>query len=369
MTTYQPQGGAGRRTSNALKGCGCAAVVVALAAAAILAVYWFVYRERGPRLPEPSGGELRVVVIDVEQGDSILVIAPSGKAALVDAGNPGYGQRVLDAMKRHNVSELELLVATHAHADHIGAADEVIRGATVRKVLDSKIPNPTRNYEEFLKAVEERGVAYEGAVPGTRYEELGDGVVFTVLGPIPPPFTRDQIRSGGNEPNANSVVVRLDYGQFSMLLTGDAEKQTEERLMMNGANVSAKVLKVGHHGSPHATSPELLRQGRFEAAVISCGAKNLYGHPSQEVLNRLRESNVKVFRTDLHGEITISTRGENYEVKSAREAKDDLVWAGREARKRDTASSGFIDYGDFGPPPRRTPTPAARSKRSTAGGR
>lgn len=360
MTTFQPQG-APRRTSNTLKGCGCALVVAALAAVALVAVWWFVYRDRGPRLPEPSGGELKVVVIDVEQGDSILVVAPSGKAALIDAGNPGYGQRVLDAMKRQNVGELELFVATHAHADHIGAADEVIRGTTVRKVVDSKIPNATRNYEDFLKAIEERGVAYEGAVPGQKYEELGDGVILTVLAPVPPPFTKDQIRSGGNEPNANSVVVRLDYGQFSMLLTGDAEKQTEERLMMTGANVSAKVLKVGHHGSPYATSPEFLRAGRFEAAVISCGAKNLYGHPSAEVLTRLRDANVKVYRTDLQGELTITTRGEGYEIKPARETKED-IWAGREAKKRDTSSSGFIDYGDFGPPPKQRPTPAGQKR-------
>ena len=362
---YQPQSGAPRRTSNAMKGCGCALVVVVLAALAALAIWWYVFRARGPRLPEPSGGELRVVVLDVDQGDSILIIAPSGKAALVDAGNPGYGQRVLDAMKRNNVEQLELLVATHAHADHIGGADEVIRATTVRKVVDSKIPNATRNYEEFLKSIDERGVGYEGAVPGTKYEELGDGVVLTVLAPIPPSFTKDQIRSGGNEPNANSVVVRLDYGQFSMLLTGDAEKQTEERLMMNNANVSAKILKVGHHGSPHATSPEFLKTGRFEAAVISAGAKNLYGHPSQDVLNRLRDANVKVFRTDLQGEIVITTRGDNYDIKTARETKDD-IWAGREARKRDTSASGFVDYGDFGPPPKPKPTPRAKS---AAGGR
>jgi beta-lactamase superfamily II metal-dependent hydrolase len=355
-----------RRIPKELKGCGCALVIVALAAVAAVVIYFYVYRGQGPQLPPPSGGELRVYVLDVDQGDSILIVSPSNKVALVDAGNPGMGKRVLEALSRHNLPGIDLLIATHAHADHIGAADEVIRGTTVRKVLDSKVPNPTRNYEDFLLAVEERGVEYVAAQPGQKFEDLGDGVLISVLAPIPPFFTREQIRSGGNEPNANSVVARLDYGQFSMLLTGDAEQQTEERMLLNGANVKAKVLKVGHHGSPHATSAEFLREGRFEAAIISCGAKNLYGHPSPPVLQRLREANVKVYRTDLQGEITITTRGEeSYQIKPARETKED-VWAGREAKKRDTTSSGFIDYGDFGPGPRATPRPKSKS---AAGGR
>ncbi len=350
-----------RRIPKELKGCGCLLVVVAVAAIAALFIWLYVYRERGPQLPPPSGGELRVHVLDVEQGDSILIISPSNKVALVDAGNPGMGKRVIDAMSRYGISSIDLFIATHAHADHIGAADEVIRATTVRKVLDSKVPNPTRNYEDFLLAIEEKGIEYVGAQPGQTFTDLGDGVVISVLAPIPPFFTREQIRSGGNEPNANSVVVRLDYGEFSMLLTGDAEQQTEERMMMQGANIKTRILKVGHHGSPHATSSEFLRAGGFEAAVISCGPKNLYGHPSQPVLDRLRAANVKVFRTDLQGEITITTQGaEGYQIKTEREAKEDL-WAGREAKKRDTSSSGFIDYGDFGPGPRPTPRPKGKS--------
>src|SRR5918998_176786 len=216
MSMYQQQP-ARRGSSKAMKGCGCALAVAALAGLAALALWWFVFRDRGPQLPPPSGGDLRVVVLDVEQGDSILIISPSGKAALVDAGNPGYGARVLDALRRHNVSQIDLLIATHAHADYIGAE------------------------------------------PGQKYEDLGDGVVFTVLAPMQPLFTKEQVRSGGNEPNANSVVVRLDYGEFSMLLTGDAEAQTEDRMMRQGANLKAKVLKVGHHGSPHATSDAFLK--------------------------------------------------------------------------------------------------------------
>jgi competence protein ComEC len=122
-----------------------------------------------------------------------------------------------------------------------------------------------------------------------------------------------------------------------MLLTGDAEAETEERLMSKGANIKAKVLKVGHHGSRYASSEKFLRQGGFEAAIISDGPDNRYGHPSQDALNRLKSSGVKLYRTDLEGEITIVSRGQGYEIKTERATTGDL-WAGRTPPKDDARS-------------------------------
>ncbi len=339
------------------RGCGCALAALAVAAVVALVLGWYFlkpwWEKRRAEMPPPaSGEELKVVVIDVGQGDSILIVAPTGKTALVDAGNPGMGKRVLEAMRRHNVDHIDLFVTTHAHADHIGAADEVINGTNVLSVLDSKVPHTTKNYDEFIKSIEAKGINYIGAEPGQRFD-LGGGVQISVLAPIPPLFEADQLRSGGNVPNANSVVTRLDYGEFSLLLTGDAEAQTEQRMMSKGMNVSAKVLKVGHHGSRYASSEEFLKRGGFEVAVISNGADNRYGHPSQEVLDRLRTSNVKVYRTDLHGEIAITTRGKerDYKITPARETKED-IWAGREPLRDDSARRGFIDFGDLPPAPK-----------------
>lgn len=382
---------------NTKRGCGCALVVLILFIAAIFALWYFIFRSREAPLPPPSG-ELQVYMLDVGQGDSILIISPEGKAVLVDAGDTGRGDEVLEALRRHNVSEIDLLIATHAHADHIGAADEVIRGIAVRRVLDSGVRPPardtsanqnnangraprtrggrevalptTRAYQDYLAAIEERvpdsPERFIRAEPGQRYD-MGGGVVITVLAPVEPYFTRDQLRSGGNEPNANSVVVRLDFGRFSMLLTGDAEAQTEQRLMEQGANIAARVLKVGHHGSRYATSEDFLRRARFEVAIISNGANNRYGHPSQDVLNRLRAANVRVYRTDLQGEISIRTRGdENFEVTGAREAASD-VWAGRTPERDDSSRSGFVSYGDFGPPPRPRGNRNARNQNAARG--
>ncbi|HYY58435.1 MAG TPA: ComEC/Rec2 family competence protein [Pyrinomonadaceae bacterium] len=380
------------------KGCGCvlAALAVFLIIVALLGYFfvWPWWEKR--RVPPPSGGELEVHVLDVGQGDSILIIAPEDKetkqrkVALIDSGDTGRGKVVLDAMKRYNVSQIDLFIASHAHADHIGGADEVIKATSVRMVLDSSVPPParatdeaatanqtggsrrgrggnsnggrssrgstaelptTKSYRDLLESIDQAGAQYVKAEPGQKFE-LSGGAVITVLAPIQPFFTKDQLRSGGNEPNANSVVVRLDYGKFSMILTGDAEAQTEERMINKDANLGAKVLKVGHHGSKYATSENFVKAVKPEVAIISTGANNRYGHPSQDALNRLKAAGAKVYRTDLQGEITIITKGEGYEIKTGKEPKDADVWAGREAQKDDSARSGFISYGDFGPPPR-----------------
>jgi beta-lactamase superfamily II metal-dependent hydrolase len=256
------------------------------------------------------------------------------------------------------------MITTHAHADHIGGADEVIKGTKVYKVLDSKVPNTTKNYEDFLDAIEANKVEFIGASPGQTFD-LGSGAIISVLAPKQPLFTKDQLRSGGNEPNANSVVTRLDYGEFSILLTGDAEAQTEERLMEQGARVEARVLKVGHHGSKYASSEDFLRAAKFKDAVISCGADNRYGHPSQEALDRFKEFGIKIYRTDLQGEITIKTRGkEDYQITTEREAAADAIATGRKAQKDDSAKSGFIQYGDFGPAPKASPKAKAANSNS-----
>jgi beta-lactamase superfamily II metal-dependent hydrolase len=330
------------------------AAVVLIVAGILLFKYW--KKKEQIQATPPSGDELQVHVLNVGQGDSILIIAPGGKSVLVDAGVPGSGKVVLNAMKRYGVDHIDLMVATHAHADHIGGADEVMRRTKVSTVLDSKVPNSTKNYEDFLSAINETGAKYVPASPGQKFD-LGGGATITVLAPIQPFFTKDQLRSGANEPNANSVVTRLDYGDFSMLLTGDAEAETEERLMSKGANIEAKVLKVGHHGSRYASSEKFLRQGGFEAAIISDGADNRYGHPSQDALDRLKQLGVKLYRTDLEGEVTIISRGSGYEIRTERPASGDL-WAGRTPPKDDARS----DSGDSS-----SASSSKQSKRAASG--
>jgi beta-lactamase superfamily II metal-dependent hydrolase len=353
--------------------------------------------------PPPSGKELQVHVLDVGQGDSILIVSPEGKVALIDAGDEKNGKTVVAALKGYKVDHIDYFIATHTHPDHIGGAAEVFGNFKVANVLWNEFPPPEATPEEaaskptdkkqgksqpksppkpatqhgkvvkfptveafynFESAVQQGGIELKKAEPDQKID-LGGGAILTVLAPIPPLLTREQVIASrdGNESNANSIVVRLDYGEFSMLLTGDSETQMEDRLVSRDTNLAATILKVAHHGSKYATSEGFLKRvfradsTQPKVAIISDGEFNRYGHPSQDVLNRLKAAGVtQLYRTDLQGEITITTtgklkEGKLYEIKAAKEAKSDL-WTGREGTKDDSSRSGFISYGDFGPPPR-----------------
>ena len=370
------------------RGCGCAiAVLVVMLGAGVGA--WFKWGKPWweSRPPKPTG-ELQVHVLDVGpgEGDSILIISPTGKSVLIDAGDAGKGKVVLDALKRYKVERLDYFIATHPHPDHLGGADEVLNVTKVANVIDNGVdlstpappvptaktskgkaqpPPPARKskvktvnsfFDEYQAALKLSGVQYEKAEAGKKYD-LGGGAFLTVLAPIEPFFTKEQMKAGGNDTNANSIVLRLDYGDFSMLFMGDAENQSEERMLgKKDLDLEAKLIKIAHHGSKYATSENFLKRAQPQTVIISDGSWNRYGHPAQSVLDRLKAANAKVYRTDLQGEITIITKGKGasgklYEIKTAKETKDD-IWVGREAQKDDSSRSGFIAYGDFGPPPK-----------------
>src|SRR4051794_30715859 len=305
-------------------------MVVVLAAAGMLA-YNFALPYWKQKPPPPSGKEMKVVVLDVGQGDSILVVSPSGTTMLVDAGDESKGKQVVEALKREGVDHLDYFVATHMHPDHIGGAPVVLGALKVGTVLQNGFPPPEMSeedaqqsgtsmmlnkalnknakpgsskppvkqsnlrrpgkaivyptvtaYNDFKNAVALTGAKLEQASPGQKID-LGGGAIVNILAPIEPFFTREQMRDGGNEPNANSVVMRLVYGDFSMLLPGDAEAQTEQRLVAKDTTPSSlevKILKVAHHGSKYATSDEFLQRVKPEVAIISDGEFNRYGHPS-----------------------------------------------------------------------------------------
>jgi len=164
---------------------------------------------------------------------------------------------------------------------------------------------------------------------------LDNGITLSVLAPRQPWLQN----VSGSDLNANSVVVRLDYGQFSMLLMGDAEDETEDRLIADGAPLQVTALKVAHHGSRHSTKDRFLRAAKPSVAIISCGAANRYGHPTQATLDRLRRLGVTLYRTDLHGDITLTTNGQEYRVTTTRQVAASDIWRGRQP---DTAN----DSGD-----------------------
>lgn len=289
-------------------------------------------RREAPTTPAPRGevtGDERLFVhaLDVGQGDGLLIITPQRKMVLVDAGTPQSGDELMAELRRLGVESLDLVVATHPHADHIGGMKRVLDRVPVRNFLDSGQSHTSATYERMLETIKKKQVRFITARRGQTFD-LDSGVKIEVLNPSERLIT--EIRSGGSVLNANSVVLRLSYGDFGMIFTGDAEFETEEEMIRRGATLSAQVLKVGHHGSRYATGNQFLDAVRPQAAIISCGGDNKYGHPSQAVLDRLRKKNVEVYRTDLHGPLVVVSDGKAFEIRPARQAEMAKVWKGRE---------------------------------------
>lgn len=278
--------------------------------------------------PAP-GGNLRIYALDVGQGDGLLVISPQGKTVLVDAGPTDAGDEVVAALRRHGVKQVDLMIATHPHADHIGGMKKVFDTFRVNRLLDSGQTYGTVTYEKLLREVKENKVVYVKAVRGQTIE-LDSGVKFEVLNPGQKLLTESEVGEGRSVQNANSVVLRLSYGNFAMLFTGDAEFETEAQMMEGGLPLSAQVLKIGHHGSRHATSGKFLSAVKAQIAVISSSADNEYGHPSQMTLDRLKKANIKTLRTDLSGEIEIFSDGKAFDARPSRNATLAQTWAGRQ---------------------------------------
>jgi competence protein ComEC len=254
-------------------------------------------------------GTVEIVVLDVGQGDAIAIRSPRGRWALIDAGpaTDGFdaGERVvLPYLRRRGAGRLEALILTHPDLDHIGGAEAVLDGLDVRTVFDPGIPSPGSAYLDVLESVDREDAPWLPLRAG-RTVEL-DGVELRVLSP---PGDGDH-EPGAWSRNDGSVVLLLRFGDFTALLTGDAEAEAEARLVRTGGTGPVDVLKVGHHGSSTSTTPTFLERVAPQAAVISVGRGNRYGHPAPEVMARLEAMGVRIYRTDRDGTLTVRARRE-----------------------------------------------------------
>ncbi len=258
---------------------------------------------RGVSLDE--SGRLTVHYLDVGQGDAAVLRTPAGRWVVIDGGprTPEHdaGRRVvIPFLRRAGVGRLAVVVATHGDADHLGGLPAVIDAFRPGLVLEPGEPLGRPLYLEFLAAVEGAGAAWHPARAGDRFEV--DGVVFEVLSPDSAWLALPM------DVNEHGVVLRVTFGRVRLLFAADAGLPVEARLMGRAGPV--EVLKVGHHGSRSATSDAWLDELRPHEAVISVGARNHYGHPAPEVLERLRRHGIAVLRTDQAGTITFSTDGQ-----------------------------------------------------------
>ena len=244
-----------------------------------------------------DGSTLEVHYLDVGQGDATLIVCGDG-AMLIDAGNNSWGDDVRDYLEYQGVEDLDYVIGTHPDADHIGGLDVVMEAFDCGTVIMPDYEKETKTYEEVIDVMNQKGLELTLPQVGTVYE-LGEAA-FTIVAP-----------QGDYGDNANdySVGILLEHGENRFLFTGDAEEDSEADMLNSGMDLSADVFKAAHHGSRTANTEAFLERVDPGYVVISCGEGNSYGHPHAEVLNRLREMGIKVFRTDEEGTITATSDG------------------------------------------------------------
>ena len=245
-------------------------------------------------------GEMEVHFLDVGNADCILV-RQGDNNLLIDAAERSNGEQIIRYLEQQGVQKLDLVVATHPHADHIGGMAEVIERFAVDRFVMSfmseKATPTTMVYTRMLEALDAHNVPVDEAIPGTTYE-LGTARL-QILAPYEP----------SDEANDVSVSCRLTFGERSFVFTGDAGTGVEKQMLDSPYTLRADVLKLGHHGSNTSNSERFLYEVMPQYAVITCGEGNSYGHPHQEVLDRVLRQGIQPVRSDAHGTIVFTTDG------------------------------------------------------------
>lgn len=249
-------------------------------------------------------GNLEVHFIDIGQGDSIF-IKQDDFNMLVDAGDNSYGNQVVEYLKERNVSKLDYVIGTHPHSDHIGGLDNVINTFKVEKIIMPKVTHTTKTFEDVIMAIKAQNLKITTPKAGDTYI-LGDAS-YTILGPSSSEY---------NNLNDYSVIIKLDYGKISFMFTGDAEEVAEREVIDLKMDIKSNVLKAGHHGSDTSTIDVFLEKVLPNHVVIQVGEGNKYDHPDADLLNKLEEKGINVYRNDLHGTIKIISDGTNIYIET-----------------------------------------------------
>ena len=254
----------------------------------------------------PENSNFEVHFIDVGQADSALIEC-DGETMMIDGGNVADSNVVAAYLKKEDVTELNYVVCSHAHEDHVGGLSCALSLTKADNIYAPKTETNTKAYKNFKKKAEEQNVEIKHPNIGDEIQ-LGSSTV-EFLGPVD---------ENGKDLNSTSIVLKITYGNTSFLFTGDAESDEEEEILNSGADLKSTVLKVGHHGSRTSTSYPFLREVMPQYAVISVEKGNSYGHPNEETLSKLSDAGVEVYRTDESGDIVMTSDGNNISITTSK---------------------------------------------------
>jgi competence protein ComEC len=283
---------------------------------------WFSGRSES----SPSRSKLTIEILDVGQGDSILIRSPEGKTALIDAGPSRDAAAKL--LKSKGITSIDLVMVSHHHSDHYGGMEPILRDFRPKYFVATGSSHATKSYLKVLQVVKSEGITAVQPTAKPRKIELGS-VTLTIL-PQPPENTKEE--------NENSIGLRVQYGGFAMLLTGDSETDERRWWLAHCPELvgDCSILKLAHHGSRNGTDARWLELVNPDLAVASLGKGNSYGHPHSETITLLRKFQVPLLRTDQRGTITLVSNGETWNVVSSPLARrrsprdDDAVAAARD---------------------------------------
>lgn len=264
--------------------------------------------------------QLVVYFLDLGQGDSILIRTLNGQDILIDGGP---GNKAVDEIGRYLPfydRDIELMILTHAHSDHVSGLVEVLKRYKVEQILYSgRVEHQSADYLVWLDIIEQKSIPLR-TVRCCEKIILGENLELEILYPFED-FSGKELEDLNN----SSVVIRLAFQEIEFLFTGDAPIEVEKKIIAKNLNLDSDVLKVGHHGSKYSSSPEFLKLVDPDYAVIQSGEGNTFGHPHFKTLNNLEKQEIKILRNDQCGTISLKTDGEKLEVKSEWCKVSDLV--------------------------------------------
>jgi len=258
--------------------------------------------------PSAHDGLLSVVFVDLQtKGESILVIFPNGKTMLIDGGMPSSYPNLESVLKQYNVSEIDVMIGTHADQDHIAGLTKVLDDSdfTVKQVLISYVPSSTLTYQNFLAEISDNGLQPQTVFDGHTIDL--DGSVTAKI--ISPPTEGIPDGTNASTSNSNALITLLEYGNVSFLLTADATHTTESWIVRNHPNLDIDIMNGPHHGSKYSSTDAFIDHITPQLVIFSADQDNAYGHPHQEAIDEYQSRGINHYQTGLEGNIVIKTDG------------------------------------------------------------